>query len=992
MGLLSAVVAGAEEFTSRSWHSDEGLPYNIVRSLAQTRDGYLWVGTFAGLARFDGVRFTTFDSHNTPALKSSNISALCTDGDGTLWIGTYGGGITRLKDGVFTAFGAQEGLIGEYISSLSAARDGTIWIGTTKGVNRLRGGKFTHYGTNEGLGADIVRSILADSAGNVWISTGVGLYRLRGEVMDSFTIRNGLPHNSVRGLMQDRQGVLWIGSDAGMTSYDGKTFRTYGPAEGLTARFVQNFCEDQRGNLWIGTYSGTVRFKDGKFHDELSTDKEPFDLVNTLFEDREGDVWAGSREGLIRFIPKRFSTFTRREGLSDNNVLSVEEDRQGAVWAGTWGGGLDQLVDGTVVKNYSSRNGYPQDLILSTCEARDGSLWVGADYDTGLVHIENGNITHYTAKNGLFNAAVRVLREDKSGDLWIGTSQGLNRLHRGKFSKYTVARNNLAGPVVRDICIDSKDRLWIATEDGLSLMENGRCTNFTTSNGLVSAYLLSVNEDTNGDLWLGSYGGGLERRHNGQFTSYATAQGMISDNAFDEAEDDGGNLWISCTRGIVRVRKSDFDAYDRHQIPALRTVTYGRLDGLTGLVCNNTSQPSVWKCRDGRILFPSTKGLVTVDASIPPNALPPPVVIEQLIIDNKTMDLVAPSPLGPGAIPATGPGGAVRIPPGRGGVEIHFTALSLQLSEKNNFKYQLDGVDSGWVDAGTRRVAYYNNVAPGNYQFRVTACNNDGVWSETPATLSFELTPHLWQTPWFRVLAAVVLMGSVAGVVRYVSFRKLQRQLAALEGQHAIEKERARIARDIHDDLGARLTQIALLSDRVGEEPPDEARGSARKISTTARDLAQSLDEIVWAVNPRHDTLEGLVEYISQFSDDFLEDTAIRSRLKLPGRLPPCSIPAEARHQFFLAFKEALHNAVKHSGATEIEIAASADGAEMQLQIIDNGAGFDPAALNGRGNGLKNMRQRLERIGGRFNLASQPGQGTRITLAIRVNPAPPPPL
>lgn len=987
--LASISPARAEEYVSRAWHSDEGLPYNIVRSIAQTKEGYLWVGTFAGLARFDGIRFTTFDARNTPVLKNSNVSALCTDADGALWIGTYGGALTRMKDGVFTHFGEQEGLVGDEITALFAAKDGSIWIGTTAGVNCYKDGKFSHYGTRDGLASDIVRSVLVDRSGTTWVGTGLGLNRIRNGQMDTFALEEGLPNNSIRGLAEDKDGGLWIGTDVGMTHYDGKTFRNYGPEDGLNERFVQNFAFDQRGNMWIGTYGGVVRLKDGKFHDEMSNDHEPYDLVNAIFVDHEGDVWAGSREGLIRFIPKRFTTFTKREGLSHNNVLCVEEDRDGAIWAGTWGAGLNKLAGGKVVKVYSTKQNYPQDLILSICQSHDGSMWVGADFDMGLVHIERDKIRQYTWHDGLFNAAVRALREGRDGRLWIGTSKGLVSFRDGKFFKYTVAKDNLAGPVVRDVHEDHQGRLWIATEDGLSLLQNDHCTNFTGSNGLVSTFLVSINESSNGDLWMGSYGGGIERMHDGRFTCYNTDHGLPSDDVFYAVEDNFGYMWISSTKGISRLRESDFDAYDRHEIKLLQPVNFGRVDGLNG-PCNSTSQPSGWKCRDGRILFASTKGLVTVDPDIPPNPTPPPLVIERIIVDRKPVDLVAPSPNGPGALGNAGAGQPIRIPPGSSAIAIQYTGLSLQLAEKDHFKFQLQGVDTDWIDAGRRREAYYNNLAPGNYTFRVMACNNDNVWNEAPASLGIVLLPHFWQTNWFRTMAIVALLGGIIGTVRYVSFRKLQKKLAVLERQHAIDKERARIARDIHDDLGSRLTQIALLSDRCVEEPADEVRGSARKISHTARNLAQSLDEIVWAINPRHDTLVGLVEYISQFSDDFLEDTSIRSHLKLPDKLPPWLIPADTRHQFFLAFKEALHNAVKHSDAGEIEIEVEAQNNQIQISVVDNGAGFDPSAPGLRGNGLKNMRQRLERVGGKFEISSRPGKGTRVTLTIRLQAAPSP--
>jgi ligand-binding sensor domain-containing protein/signal transduction histidine kinase len=967
------------DYTSRAWQTDEGLPHNLVRAITQTSDGYLWVGTRLGLARFDGLHFTTFNSKNTPALKNSNISALCVDRDGSLWIGTFGGGLVHLKEGVFSHYGQTNGLAGDEASVLCAARDGTVWLGTTTGLTHLHDGKFTNYTRSEGLASDIIRSLLEDREGNLWIATGEGLHCLRGGVLQTYTTTNGLPDKSVRGLWQDQAGRLWLGSDRGAICYDRGAFRVFTVEEGLSDSFVNTFCEDREGNFWVGTYSGLNRFKDGKIFNQLNTDGVAYDLVNALFEDHEGTVWVGSREGLARLTPKRFFTYTRQKGLSHNNIMSVMEDRSGSLWIGTWGGGLNQLKDGKFTV-YSTKNGLAHDLVLSTCESRDGSLWIGADFDGGLTRLKDGNFTRYTWHDGLLNAAIRVLHEDRAGSLWIGTSRGLNCLRDGKFTTYTV-RENLAGDAVRAICEDHQGNLWFGTEDGLSCWKDGQFTNFTDTNGLPSSTVLSLYEDDRHNLWIGTEGGGLVRRRDGKFSAYTMKQGLLSDDVFEILEDDYGCLWMSCLKGISRVSKNELNELDPNSTKSLHAAFYGRLDGLLSVQCNGVSKPAGCKSRDGRLWFPTTKGLVAIDPRIKLNPFPPPVVIEEVLADKKlvTGDGWRVTGRGP---PVTHLASPVTIPPGRGELEFHYTALSLQKPEKNRFKYLLEGVDPEWVDAETRRVAYYNHLHPGSYRFRVIACNNDGVWNEQEASMVFVLQPVFWQTGWFIGLTGLGLVGSIAGSVRYVSVKRLQRKLAALQQQAAIQKERARIAKDIHDDLGASLTQITLLSDRSETEETVELRANTRKISNTAREMAQSLDEIVWAVNPEHDTLEGLVEYLSQSADDFLEDTPIRSRVKLPSHLPHCSVPAEVRHQLFLAFKEALNNAVKHAGATEIEIEFVAEPPQLQITVADNGKGFAPSSSHPRGNGLYNMRKRLESLGGQFDLTSRPAQGTEIKMSI----------
>jgi ligand-binding sensor domain-containing protein/signal transduction histidine kinase len=1016
----SVSAAPALQYTHRIWQTDEGLPHNLVRAITQTPDGYLWVGTRAGLARFDGLRFTRFDTRNTPAIKNSNISALCVDETGALWIGTFGGGLLQLKDGVFYHYGTENGVAGDEISALYIGHDSSLWVGTTSGLSRYYEGRFTIFRRKEGLASEIVRSVVEDRDGTVWIATGEGLNRWRAGTLDSFATTNGLPGSSVRGLWLDPSDRLWIGSDKGLLCYDRGAFRVYTTDDGLTDSFVNVMCQDGQGTVWIGTYGGLNRFSGGRIANEVNNEKVSYDLINALFVDREGTLWVGSRESLARLTPKRLLTYTRQQGLGHNNIMSVRENHAGNLWIGTWGGGLNQLQPGTgAVTVYSTKNSFPHDLILSTCEARDGSLWAGADFDGGLSQLKDGRLTHYSAKEGLINAAVRVIHEDHCGNLWVGTSRGLSCLRERKFTSYFI-KDGLADDAIRAICEDHLGRLWFGTEGGLNCWQEGQFAKYTVEDGLAANFVVALYEDPQHDLWIGTQGGGLFRMslevqpkskvqsHKsvassqspaGQTSSvssiqdpassirsYTTQQGLFSNDILEILEDDFGCLWLSSYGGLSRVSKSELNALDRHLLGSVHATTYGRLDGMLSVQCNGVSKPAGWKSRDGRLWFPTTKGLVSVDPRIPVNNVPPPVVIEEVLADKKVVATGEParnpSPATAGASVFSRQPAPLTLPPGQGELEIHYTALSLQTPEKDRFRYQLEGVDTAWVEADTRRTAYYNHVHPGRYRFRVMACNNDGLWNEQEAALDFVLRPWLWQMPWFLGLCALTLVGGLGGAIRYVSVRRLQHQLATLEQQHAVEKERARIAKDIHDDLGASLTQITLLSDRSEAEDPEELRANTRKISATAREMAQSLDEIVWAVNPQHDTLEGLVEYLSQSADDFLEDTSIRSRLKLPPNLPNSPIPAEVRHQLFLAFKEVLNNAVKHAAASEIQIEFIVNPGQLQIVLADNGVGFDPATIPSGGNGLQNMRKRLDTLGGEFELTSRPGQGTQVRLSI----------
>jgi ligand-binding sensor domain-containing protein/signal transduction histidine kinase len=986
------------QYTSHTWQTGDGLPHNLVQAIAQTRDGYLWVGTAEGLARFDGMNFTTFDAKNTQEIRNSSITALCADRQGTLWIGTDGGGLVLLRGGAFSHYSKTNGLAGDIVSAIHEGADGSLWIGTTTGMSRYKNNQFKTYTKRNGLSSDIVRSIYEDHDGDIWIATGEGLNRLRGdEIMDSFKMPNGLPNDSVRGIYQDRGGRIWIGSNNGMLWYNSRwvgSFFAYNTRYGLSDTFVSAIREDHEGNLWVGTYSGLNRFREGRFFNELNNEDKPFDKVNALFEDRENNLWVGSREGLIRLTPKRFFTQTKQQGLSHNNIMSVREDRSGSFWVGTWGGGLDQLKDGRVTI-YATTNGFSRDLILSSCEGRDGSLWFGADFDGGLTRYKDGKFTHYTWKDGLINAALRVIHEDRSGNLWIGTSSGLSCLQDGKFTRYTV-EDHLAGDEIRDICEDHEGNLWFGTDAGLSRLKNGHFTNFTMQAGLSDNTITALHEDQAGNLWIGTGSGGLNRYSNGRLTAYTTQQGLFSDEILEILEDDQGWLWMSCSQGVFRVRKQDFDGLDHGRNETVRSVAYGKTDGIESPQCSGMAKPAGWKSRDGRLWFATSKGLISVDPkSVKINELPPPVYIEELIADKKI--LVRSGPLArnrAGMVSvdsARHPSAAsvVRISPGRGELEIHYTALSLSEPEKNQFKYRLEGIDSEWVDAGARRTAYYNNIYPGGHRFQVIACNKDGVWNNAGASLLLVFMPHYWQTWWFRFAMVLAVVGMAGGTALYFTRRRMQRKLELLEQRHALEKERGRIAKDIHDDLGSSLTRIMMLGERAEEGlgKREDVEVHVRKIVDSARHTVQSLDEIVWAVNPENDTLEGLVEYITHYADEFFENTDVGCRLEMPVEMP-LALPAEVRHDLFLAVKEAFNNILKHSRATEVRVRVSEAAGEVQIVIEDNGRGFDlHAGVNGRqGNGLKNMRERIEGLGGRFELISAPGQGTKIKFTGKLNP------
>jgi ligand-binding sensor domain-containing protein/signal transduction histidine kinase len=954
------------EYLPRVWETDEGLPYNRVQAIAQTADGYLWVGTYKGLARFDGLQFTSINNPDIPALKNASITALCATADGALWIGTERRALVRWLHGQFSVFRPDnQPEVERSVDAIYQGPSGVIWITSAYGLDQIRGNDCRSYTVKQGLLSDDVTAICEDNETNVWIGTGKGLNRLRAGKMESFANLNGFTNNPVRSICQDREGRVWIGSDHGLISYQSGRFHAYTTSDGLTDNLVSAVFEDSQSNLWVGTYSGLTRFSDGRFYPELSASGMPYDKINTIMEDLWGDIWAGSREGLIRLTARPFSVYTTRQGLSHNYTKSVLEDHLGRLWVGTWGGGLDQIT-GDKVRVYAASNHFASDLILALCEDRDGGIWVGSDNQGGLSHINDQQVRHYTSRNGLPNASVTALHQDRAEELWVGTTVGLGRWKDEHFIK----EPQCGSMRIWAICDDGEGGLWIGSDTGLT-HRHGETYETLKTTGIFPRRAIALLADTDGKtLWVGTPDYGLLRWKDNQFDRYDVQDGLFSDEILG-IEEEQGWLWMTSTKGIFRVRKNDLESPGT----VIPCIAYGKADGLESIVCGGTATPSLWKTKDGRLCFATTKGLAVIDGRNIRLELSPPLVrVERFYIDRKETPLPV--------------SGELILPPNHGELEFRYSALDLRAPEKCRFKYKLDGVNPDWIDAGTRRVALYNNVAPGSYSFHVTACNKDGVWNKEGTTIPLRLRPHLWQTWWFQMLCAGTVLGGVGGLARIVTHRRLKRRLELMRQQQAVERERTRIAKDIHDELGSSLTRIMFLGRTTRQDLAEhkEIEPHLRKIETSCDAILQTMDEIVWAVNPENDNLDGLIDYLSEYAGEFFEGTSVRCQFELPVTPPSFVLPAEVRHDLFLAVKEALNNILKHSGATQGLVQVSMQDETVQIVIADNGHGFDASrpAGGGKGNGLVNIGHRLEKHGGRFELSSEAGKGTRLSLFLRV--------
>ncbi|MBI1874424.1 MAG: ATP-binding protein [Acidobacteria bacterium] len=570
----------------------------------------------------------------------------------------------------------------------------------------------------------------------------------------------------------------------------------------------------------------------------------------------------------------------------------------------------------------------------------------------------------YGRAEGLSDTTVGALFEDRDGVLWIGTDRGgLHRFANGKLSRAYDARDGVATGYLQSLGQDRDGRVWIGSNaNGLTIYEAGRFRPPGPTERLPAQNIAGVFRDSRGDLWIGTAANGLFRYRHGRYESFGKEQGLGDVLVALMIEDRDGNLWVSTTRGISRLERARIDAIAEGRDRSLDPIILDRTDGLlTPEGSGGGFDPSGLRARDGRLWFSTIDGIVIIDpASFPINRIPPPVLVEGVTLADR--------PARPDA------GGAIQVPAGTSSIELAYTAFSLLAPAKVRFRYRVVGFDADWHDVGARRTAYYSRLPPGTYRFEMMAANNDGIWSPAPASIALVVAPFLWERRDARVAAVAVLVIATALAVRSVSLRRARRRVAELEREQSLTRERSRIGRDLHDDLGSRLSHIALLADVA------DGHASGERISRAAREAVHTMDELVWAVNARNDTVESFANYTAQFAEEHLRAAGLRCRLRIQPDLGARELAADTRRHVYLAFKEAVTNAVKHAQASEVRITIAIDDNTLVVEVMDDGRGLSPEYADPTGNGLRNMRERMDAAGGTIEIDSAPGRGTRLVF------------
>lgn len=1003
----------AGDYSVTTWGVDEGLAQSSVTSIAQTPDGFLWIGTrLSGVSRFDGVKFVNYDSANTPSLSSPGIRRLLVDSAGNLWLNDTANDLLLRKGNAFVKVGedmrlhslvsgrpghvafateAGELIIGQcgaggqwtwlrhkppgsinYVISYYEDREGVFWFQLEGKIGRFANGQCEILDSLPGLGGGKIRTVTCDTTGQIWAGTATELARWQHGVFTNLNPGGQAVDFFAQNAVPTPDGGMWVEANGKLLLYKHEHWAEPVPDwDGKVEPWLRarSFRSDNVGGLWISLdEAGLVHASpDGRLVRVTSVDGLPGQLVQVFFTDSEGNFWAGyHRGGLVLLRKETFHTIKPSEGLQDRIATSVTEDHANAIWLGMSSGSVSRWANG-VLTNFSlpARGASCQDVVAAA--EPTGRVWLGTS-GNGLLVWDQHEFRHALLPAQIPQGVVQLLVA-KNGEVWFTNPGGLYR-----FDGTNQVR--VSGQVA-SLMQEADGTIWSGTFGGvLRSWQAGKVTSYQPVDDLSSTRFWALHPEADGTLWIGTMGRGLLRFKAGVFQRFTAADGLADDYITHILADDYGNLWLGSHAGVMCVSKQTLT----RQFPPKASIPcrlFGRSDGLPTVAMTWEFQPSCVKAHDGALWFASPKGATWVNPDdVRPPAPAPPVLLEAVLVDNSLREFSAPAPSS--QLPE------VILEPGAKNLEVRFTSPTFTAPELTRFKYRLNHRDHDWINLGGQRNVTFNNLAVGEYTFQVMAENSDGLWSLHPAEFRIMVQPYFWQRTSFQAATLLGLLGCAAFTARRITQTRFRRKLEALRQQQQIERERARIAQDLHDDLGAGLTEISMASD-LAENPgisAQETRQYTHEIGSRARELVQRMDEIVWAVNPRNDSLASLSSYACEYAQLFLQPLNIDCVLEVPSDLPEISLNAEQRYNFFLAFKEAINNIARHSGATKLRLAIHAEDGSLVFRIEDNGRGFVPDTRRTGADGLRNIRERIARLKGECEISSQPGQGTRVMLRV----------
>ena len=942
------------EYTHTVWTHKDGIPSAFIYSIAQTRDGYLWLATTDGLVRFDGVRFVHWRPKTGHTALLGVVRSLCAGRDGDLWIGTATGLVGHIRGDDLTTFS-----VGAQAEAIVEGRDGALWVATENRLARFRAATQDPIGAAITLPGPFLSGPLQDKSGSIWLSTKHGVLHLDPADPQSRFVR---VTEGELWLSEDTSGVIWMTRPDGSTLPVDEEQMFSRTGMGIKALDIRAVLRDSQGNTWIGTGQGLARLRATSHNEQkmerfAQSDGLSAQLVWCLLEDREHNVWVGTKNGLNRFRDEKITTLTTREGLASDSVGALAAGPDGAIWASTPiginridGEHRDLYVNGTSVSG----------LFVD----RENRLWAGTN--RGVARMENGKWRYLPMPTGIQLPGVTVITGGNGNDAWLFDShKGLYRWANGRITDFS-QEPLLKGKSILTAGADRTGKVWFGLyEGGLVVFDDSRFRSYSERDGLAGGFVDAVFVDDDGTVWIGAERG-LSRLDGQKFFTWNTANGLPGQRVLWILADSVDRLWLGYSSGVASVTRSELDHAARDPSHRLACSFLDDSDGLKGNPDSGCQSPAV-RASDGKLWFRTSEGVAVIDTRhLATNPVPPPVQVERLVADGAVVGAAQP----------------VRLRPLTRDVEIDYTALSLAEPRKVLFRYKLEGLDSDWRDAGTRRQAFYAKLRPHAYRFRVLACNNDGVWNESGASLDFDLLPAFYQTQSFLLLCTMVLIILCWGAYRLRVWQVTTRLRDRFEERL---KERTRLAQELHDNLIQDVMGISLQIEVTDELVP--ADSPAKQSLGSALGLCKSaLDEGRRALNDLRSgplSADDLVKSFSQLSDELAGDAGALVDVVVEGRERPLN--ALAGNDVMQVGRQAIANALQHAHARKIHVLLSYGVRLLQIQVQDNGCGMDDETLISPRPGhfgIAGMRERAERLGGSISIRSVVGEGTEVHLSV----------
>lgn len=941
----------------RIWQTQPGLRQSTIYVVTQTSDGYIWLGTPGGVVRFDGARFSSVPALEQASLGDFWARTIVEDSARRVWmVSNNDFHLALIADSGVKVFSEEDGLPFKEVSCLASGRSGAMWICTPGGLGRFQDGQWRFYQAGQRFKERQTAACQA-SDNTVWMAGGSTLTSWNGSAFAAHRLSSVPADTAMRALLCATDGSLWVGTSSGLVQLIDGEEHLYTSVSGLPENIINSLSEGRGGNLWIGTGNGLSRFHDGVFDNYGYREGLSQSTVFSLFEDREGSLWVATKHGLNQLMDGAAARFTKDEGLPSDNVGPLLQDHRGQLWAGTLDGGLARF-DGVrfIPTTHFSRN-----RVTALAETADGALWAGTD--RGLIRLDEAQTRKtYTTEQGLPSDRIRALFRDHSGTLWAGTERGPAKFDGGRFVQ-APGLGTIRLPIVAMGETRDGQMLFAVEGDAVYLFANGSLRQMADRDGPgrnVDAFYT----DQDGLVWMGATANGLRMWHDGKISRFQVRDGLFDGEIYGILPDKEGHLWMSCSKGFFRVGRSELLDFAAGKIRKIASLPYSPLDGLRTIEGKPGVQPVAATTPDGRLWFSTTYGVLAFGPRLAVRDVPPPpVVIEEVGVNGETIPLNR----------------IHNLAPGQKNLEFDYTALTFIAPDRTNFRYILDGYDRNWTEAGTRREASYTNLPPGKFRFRVTACNPFIPCNEAGAAIEFELLPSFYQRVWFLPFCATLL-----AMLVWLAYQFRIRRLR--EHFRLVLNERSRIARELHDTLIQGFSGITMeLQALAGRVRSPEEKQSLHEIIQDAGECLRETRRSVAGLRASAGSSPGLAVAIADAARQITQEQNIRLKLNLDETQP--ELPAEVKYNLLCIAQEAISNSVQHSGAHTIEIGLGCTGRDVRLSVRDDGRGMSPYATAGSQAGhygLIGMKERASQIGAEFELVSDPGRGTRISVRVPV--------